>query len=760
MFAQYNQQAGGTAVSTVGMVWNGVAWVTAGPTASTVNPTTTTYSTGAYAPHQAGGFVAEPAMTEDPATLITKYTQYYHDWTARAQEHEAYLQQLPMHSQQERAEAQRNVEWSRYYADQSSRAAHHFHSNPNQAAPFQLPPAPPAKGAAATTAAAVATTSNNHIGSQQQPSPSKTTSRWSAGQQPQPQPAQQQGAGSDGTPPNSLKSYAHRCLAQCRTEEQKKTVERETEQVIARALQSGTLHTTNWDNVPLIAIPGMSSNSSVGSSPIIPSHIAAAGKRNYYQSPTHAGITAAAPQYAPQQQQHHSNSKKPKFSHPYGPTSSGEGGSPSAPSFSHPNNSNANKSGHYGPASSTTSDLTTNPTSPSQNFSHYQSPQQQKKASKKSKYSNDNLDFIPVPTYGSKHKVNSMKYVNPNSKKGKTDISKNTGMKSDGMTLAKRANRFSGPGGVNETGKKYVTEDKYLGKGVIGGSKKALDENDYEHMKVKGTCQKLEKQYLRLTAPPRPELVRPLNILKQHLTNLKQEWKRPEKKRRDYLWFCAEMKAMRQDLTVQHISNAFTVDVYETHARMALQENDVNEFNQAQTQLKILYDKLDDKEALKNENEFVAYRMIYFVMMTLNKKYNGGSSDLLKLMLSLTPAQREDSSIEHALQIREAVSDMDYFKFFQLHKSCPNWGDKLTGLMVPTIQYRTLQIICTAYRPVAEVAHTLKQLGFPVSTNKQLKEGKKFLESCGCILNGDGTEIKTKESVVRESDLQEKTSLI
>jgi hypothetical protein len=40
-----------------------------------------------------------------------------------------------------------------------------------------------------------------------------------------------------------------------------------------------------------------------------------------------------------------------------------------------------------------------------------------------------------------------------------------------------------------------------MGEDVIGGGRK-LDENDFERMTVKGTCKVLEKEYLRLTAPP------------------------------------------------------------------------------------------------------------------------------------------------------------------------------------------------------------------------------------------------------------------
>ena len=112
---------------------------------------------------------------------------------------------------------------------------------------------------------------------------------------------------------------------------------------------------------------------------------------------------------------------------------------------------------------------------------------------------------------------------------------------------------------------------------------------DPEKLKIVGTCTDIEKNYFRLTSAPDPSTVRPPEILEVALYRLKQRWDDEGDSEKSYVWFCDQLKAVRQDLVVQHIENATTVTVYETHARIALECADLNEYNQCQTQLKELY---------------------------------------------------------------------------------------------------------------------------------------------------------------------------
>lgn len=60
--------------------------------------------------------------------------------------------------------------------------------------------------------------------------------------------------------------------------------------------------------------------------------------------------------------------------------------------------------------------------------------------------------------------------------------------------------------------------------------------------RFKGRSTKLEKPYLRLTTAPQPSLVRPLNVLKLALENIKTKYVLNE----DYSYACEQLKSIRQ----------------------------------------------------------------------------------------------------------------------------------------------------------------------------------------------------------------------
>ena len=151
--------------------------------------------------------------------------------------------------------------------------------------------------------------------------------------------------------------------------------------------------------------------------------------------------------------------------------------------------------------------------------------------------------------YGPSAASSTSSFSPAGSPKRKKSLDATSGFNSSSDTLTRRAKRFA----------------------------TSLQQNSFESFEegsqgdvIVGTCRVLEKEYLRLTSAPKPELVRPQPILEEHFRNLQSEYA-DLKRRRDYLWFCSQLKAIRQDCTVQHLKNEFCVFVYEYHAKVALE---------------------------------------------------------------------------------------------------------------------------------------------------------------------------------------------
>lgn len=214
---------------------------------------------------------------------------------------------------------------------------------------------------------------------------------------------------------------------------------------------------------------------------------------------------------------------------------------------------------------------------------------------------------------------------------------------------------------------------------------------------IVGTNTTLLKKYFRLTSEPKAKDVRPLYILVQTLELLKKKWRQEA----NYGFICDQFKSMRQDLTVQHIRNDFTVSVYEIHARIALEKADMSEYNQCQTQLRALY-KAGHKG---NPIEFKAYRILYFI-------YTANHIGLNDSIADLTTAEKEERPIKHALNVRSALAMGNHHRFFQLYLDVPNMGAYLMDMFVERERLAALAILCRCYRTTLKLRYVTEELGF------------------------------------------------
>lgn len=251
--------------------------------------------------------------------------------------------------------------------------------------------------------------------------------------------------------------------------------------------------------------------------------------------------------------------------------------------------------------------------------------------------------------------------------------------------------------------------------GADDGSKKVsnneLNDEFVSSSAIVGTCQKIEKEYLRLTSAPKPELVRPPQVLKQSLQHVKLQW---DIRARDYDWVCRQMKSIRQDYKVQHIETIDSLLTYETHARLALENGDLGEFNTCVAQAQDLHGKVECEEERKDE--FASYRIIYNVLV------GESSYEQARLLAKLTAKERARPATKFALEVRNAFLSDNFHQFFKL---CAQKEARETVLpflllrLIPSIRSKALAMCVKAHAPTKiPLTYILSELGFVGAVHK------------------------------------------
>lgn len=256
----------------------------------------------------------------------------------------------------------------------------------------------------------------------------------------------------------------------------------------------------------------------------------------------------------------------------------------------------------------------------------------------------------------------------------------------DGL-YAKRVERFGDVSTKNLSF--YVAGDEWIPSSAV---------------RVVGTSESLEKPYLRLTSAPDPSSVRPERVLKKTLEMLHERWDGTEAA---YIYCSEQFRSMRQDLTVQNIKNAFSVEVYETNARIALESSDLVEFNACQTQLWSLYKSVEN--ARQNRDEFVAYRILFFVH-TKNRAE-------LSAMYADPSFSFDPPIIAHAERVRRAVEDCNWVAFRSLFEEAPLMGGHLMRIMASEFRKRSLIAYCKSFKG-APLERVIAVVNFGVDVDK------------------------------------------
>lgn len=520
--------------------------------------------------------------------------------------------------------------------------------------------------------------------------------------------------------PPSLRAYVERALSRCKDESQKAVCQDIMKDMITSASMDGTLFTKDWDTEPLFAIPAASTPKKETSQ-----QQGGVGKSEWSPAPRAKSRWEAALPEA-------SDGKAGRSHGLYG---TGRGGGHDASREKdnvHLQNKWEKRDDAWNkPASATTSTLG------DVNFKNIS-----KRASKRLrsvglhfKYGDTNAssESEEEQVQGGVHLGSVSTADTPEEKERRQNRFKrfDRGKEHSGRG-GKGFGRGRGPAAGSASARRATALQLALSSGE-GQNGQAVEDIDWDSLTIRGTCQEVEKRYLRLTSAPDPATVRPADVLRRALEMVKSTTK-------SYLYKCEQLKSIRQDLTVQRIRDEFTVEVYETHGRMALEAGDLPEYNQCQTQLKALYG-----EGIRGcSAEFAAYGLLYILFN------RGNSRDMVSAMGRLTEEGRRDSVVQHALAVRHAVALGNYTAFFRLYRRAPVLSPCLMDIHVEKMRFEAVKCMTRSYRPTIPVSLVARALGFGAEAGSEADaEG---VEECEEWLRGHGAHVQlengSNESVV------------
>ena len=134
-----------------------------------------------------------------------------------------------------------------------------------------------------------------------------------------------------------------------------------------------------------------------------------------------------------------------------------------------------------------------------------------------------------------------------------------------------------------------------------------------------------------------------------------------------------------------------------------MEKLDTTEYNQCQTRLIDLY---ASNESAGHPLEFLCYRILYYI-------YINNNSDAMKLIAKLTPPQKADEDVQFAVNVFNAWSSGNYYRFFKLYLIAPKMSGYLMDSYVQRERNQTMKILIKSYKPTISVQRISDLLGYP-----------------------------------------------
>ena len=116
---------------------------------------------------------------------------------------------------------------------------------------------------------------------------------------------------------------------------------------------------------------------------------------------------------------------------------------------------------------------------------------------------------------------------------------------------------------------------------------------------------------------------------------------------------------------------------------MTLENKDLCEFNQCQSQLRHLY---NDIPGCKNEYEFTAYRLLYYILTE-------DDQDILSLLNDLDSKARKSPSISLAIKVHDAFLKGHHIRLFKLYHDTTRMCGHVMDLFLDRERRRFIKIV-------------------------------------------------------------------